>query len=256
MTSWGVTLEHVTSDWGQAGQYTLEKISLQLEISPRTTFFPLTGPNHQGKSTLLYVLSALKWPTQGTVRWRFPNGKSFAWGDAQLIRPTDAVTLRRDYFGFAFQSNTLCAYLTAIENVAYPLQLQGMDWKNAFEKAQRTLTEILLLEEKDDELSFLHKFPHQLSSDQRQRIAIAQAIVHDPYVLFADELTELNAEVREQVMDMLKRWLEHSLGERCLIWVASPKDLEVMETQDAIWMDYQTCCIKREFSKSPFIIAE
>ena len=247
MTSWGVVLEQVTSDWEHTSEHTLERISLQLDITGETTFFPLVGPNHQGKSTLLYVFSALKWPSQGSVKWIFPNGKTFIWGNARLIRPSDAVTLRRDYFGFAFQSSSLCPYLTAVENVAYPLQLQGMSWKSAFDKAQTTLTEVFFPETKNEIIPFLHYFPHQLSGDQQQQIAIAQAIIHDPYVLFADELTELNPPVREQIMKVIKRWVEHASGERCLIWVASPKDLDLIAPKQLIWMDYQTCCIQKNF---------
>ena len=113
--------------------------------------------------------------------------------------------------------------------------------------AQTTLNEVLLPNEKNDinqSASFLHRFPTQLSGGQRQRVSLAQAIVHDPYVLFADEPTgQLDLHTRKQVMMVLKRWVEKNRGQRCLIWVTHHHlgDLDVMGIDQLIFVDNKQC---------------
>ncbi len=247
MKHWGVELNHVSTHWGKADSNILENISLKFEIPKTTTaLFPLMGPSGQGKSTLLYLLAALKWPNQGKIIWTFPDGKIFAWGmNGQPIRQeysNDTVILRRDYFGFAFQGSTLSPYMTVLENLAYPLLLQGKAWKQALLMAEATLNEVLLPDEK--ETAFIQSFPHQLSGGQRQRVALAQAIVHDPYVLFADEPTgQLDLHTRKQVMKVLKRWVEKNKGQRVLIWVTHHhlNDLDMMAINHLIFVNKQYC---------------
>jgi putative ABC transport system ATP-binding protein len=250
MINWGVELNNVTANWGPPARNILENLTFKLEIPQTALMFPLMGPSGQGKSTLLYLLAALKWPTAGTIRWTFPNGKVFAWGArGQMIHPhssNDAVTLRRSYFGFAFQSSTLSPYLTVLENVAYPLTLQGTEWLEALDTAELTLNEVLLPNEKAAEqqrLAFLHGFHTQLSGGQRQRVALAQAMVHDPYVLFADEPTgQLDLHTRRQVMTVLRRWVEKNPGQRCLIWVTHHHlgDLDLMGIDHLIFVNNQS----------------
>jgi len=251
MMTWGMTLDKVTTRWESVGNNILENITLKLAIPTTAIMLPLMGPSGQGKSTLLYLLAALKWPSQGEITWTFPDGKIFGWGVGgraiQTDYSNDAVTLRRHYFGFAFQSSTLSPYLTVIENIAYPLLLQGQDWETALPIAQTTLNEVLLPNEKNDinqSASFLHRFPAQLSGGQRQRVALAQAIVHDPYVLFADEPTgQLDLHTRKQIMMVLKRWVEKNRGQRCLIWVTHHHlgDLDLMGIEQLIFVDNKQC---------------
>jgi len=236
MTCWGVTLHQVTAHWG--GRKILENLSFKLEFS--TNCFPLMGPSGQGKSTLLYLLATLKWPTQGTLMWTFPDGKTFRWG-ARGLKSSEATLLRRHYFGFAFQASTLSPYLTVVENLAYPLLLQGVSWKMAIQQAEATLLEVLLPSEKTD-TSLLHRFPSQLSGGQRQRVALAQAIIHEPYILFADEPTgQLDLHTRKQVMGVLKGWVEK--GPRGLIWVTHHHldDLDLMGIDQLIFVENQSC---------------
>ncbi len=248
MKPWGVILSKVATHWGNERNI-LENINLKIEIPKKAIMFPLMGPSGQGKSTLLYLMAALKWPTQGKIVWKFPNGKIFAWGkDGHQIHSNysnDAVALRRNYFGFAFQGSTLSPYMTVIENVAYPLLLQGKVWKEALKIAENILNEVLLPNEKEDEkkrTAFIHRFHSQLSGGQRQRVALAQAMVHNPYVLFADEPTgQLDLHTRKQVMMVLKQWLKK--GQRCLIWVTHHhiSDLNFMDIDNLIFVENQQC---------------
>jgi putative ABC transport system ATP-binding protein len=121
------------------------------------------------------------------------------------------VGLRRGYFGFSFQNSTLSSYLTVIENIAYPLLVQGISWQLAGEQAKTTLRAVLLSHEQL--VSLAQRFPNQLSGGQRQRVALAQALVHNPYVLFADEPTgQVDLPSRQQVMNVLKRWVAKHPG--------------------------------------------
>jgi putative ABC transport system ATP-binding protein len=203
------------------------------------------GPSGQGKSTMLYLLGALKWPYIGTVTWEFPDGKRFSWGGTSGgITAADANQLRRDRFGFAFQDSTLSPHLTVQENIAYPLLLQGKPWKHALELADDQFTKVLLKEEKAKSGELLRRFPGRLSGGQRQRAALAQAMVHNPYVLFADEPTgQLDLYTRRQVMDVLLDWLCRDQGRRCLIWVTHHHmdDLTLMGVNELFFVEDRGC---------------
>jgi len=245
MNTWGVTLEAVSSRWLPQGPLILAEVDLSLTVpTSEGLMMPLMGPSGQGKSTLLYLLAALKWPSSGQIHWHFPNGDHFSWG----LRPLNAATgqrLRRDYFGFAFQNNTLFPYLTVIENIAYPLLLQGVAWSKAQTQAEHVLQEELLAAERtEDDFSLCQRFPNQLSGGQRQRVALAQAMIHNPYVLFADEPTgQLDLHTRKQVMQVLKNWVRQGQGQRCFIWVTHHHvdDLDLMAIEHFIFVDQQRC---------------
>ncbi len=241
MSQWGVELNQVTAQWGTSGKPILQDIYLQLPVSSTRFMFPLMGPSGQGKSTLLYLLAALKWPTAGKITWTFPDGNQFAWEATRQV--DNMVALRRDYFGFAFQNSTLSPYLTVLENVAYPLTLQNQPWEEATARAKLVLNEVLLPTERGIN-SVLQSFPTQLSGGQRQRVALAQAMVHDPYVLFADEPTgQLDLHTRKQVMSVLRRWVETQPGQRCLIWVTHHHlgDLDLMGIDHLIFVENRQC---------------
>lgn len=245
MMAWGVQLEGVTATWSKHANAVLDQVSCEFIIPHHGNKLPLMGPSGQGKSTLLYLLAALKWPTAGKITWRFPDGKQWCWG---AEGHQDSATLRRDYFGFSFQNNTLSPYMTVMENIAYPLALQGESWSRALSHAETTLNDVLLPIEKADEkarLTLLTGFPDQLSGGQRQRVALAQAMIHNPYVLFADEPTgQLDLPTRKQVMAVLKRWVAE--GERCLIWVTHHHldDLDLMALDQLMFVEQKTCVMK------------
>jgi putative ABC transport system ATP-binding protein len=139
---------------------------VSIEVGERE-FVGIVGPSGSGKSSLLYLLAALKMPTSGEVTFRSERVTSMG---------ADARTrLRRDHFGFVFQYPFLIGYLTAEENV-----------RAAKPDDAARARELL------DELGVGHcraKFPHQMSMGERQRVAIARALVNRPAVVLADEPT-------------------------------------------------------------------
>jgi putative ABC transport system ATP-binding protein len=142
-------------------------------------FLAITGASGSGKSTLLHLLGGLDVATEGSVLFRGqPLGTSHN-GAATL----DLDTYRARYAGFIFQSFHLLPALTALENVQVPLLGHGGDrHANREEKARALLVE-LGLEHR------LRQYPTQLSAGERQRVAIARSLIHDPQVLLADEPT-------------------------------------------------------------------
>ncbi|WP_407287790.1 ABC transporter ATP-binding protein [Streptomyces sp. BP-8] len=147
------------------------------------------GPSGSGKSTLLHCLAGIIGPDSGTVRY----------GDHELTAMSDArrSALRRTDFGFVFQFGQLVPELTALENVALPLRLNGTKRKDAERKA-RTWLERLEVDDVRD------KRPGEVSGGQGQRVAVARALAGTPRVVFADEPTgALDSLNGERVMTLL-----------------------------------------------------
>lgn len=149
-------------------------------------FIAIIGPSGAGKSTLLYQLSLLDEPTSGEIY--FDGIKTFGLSQAEK------TALRLHKMGFVFQDYALLPELTALENVALPILMQGASKKAALQKAKRALDRIGLGDKQGN-------LPSQLSGGQQQRVSIARAIAHDPHVLFADEPTaNLDSANGENVM--------------------------------------------------------
>lgn len=147
------------------------------------------GPSGSGKSTLLHALAGIIKPTAGTVTFR----------GADLSRMSDAerTKLRRNAFGFVFQSGQLLPELPAVENIALPMMLDGMPYRTA------TDTAILWLERMGLRALATHR-PGEMSGGQMQRIAIARALAVKPAVVFADEPTgALDQATGREVMGIL-----------------------------------------------------
>ncbi|WP_372369734.1 ABC transporter ATP-binding protein [Candidatus Uabimicrobium sp. HlEnr_7] len=149
----------------------------------------ITGPSGSGKSTLLGVMAGLEPPTSGEILF-----EKYA-----IHNSTDdeLCSWRRDKVGFIFQNFRLIKTLSAIENVAFPLEIKGKNALEAQSKARELLT-ALNLEKR------LQHFPHQLSGGEKQRVAIARAYVHNPKIIFADEPTgNLDAHSAQKVLESL-----------------------------------------------------
>ena len=139
-------------------------------------FVALMGPSGSGKSTLLQLLGGLDRPTSGEVLLEGePIGR---------LSDSDATRLRRERTGFVFQSFNLVPLLNVVENVALPFTIAGLDPRSP-ELASRVREAIALVDLDGKER---HK-PDQLSAGERQRVAVARAIVTRPALLFADEPT-------------------------------------------------------------------
>ncbi|MED5566195.1 MAG: ABC transporter ATP-binding protein [Pseudomonadota bacterium] len=152
----------------------------------------LIGPSGSGKSTLLMVLAGLEPASQGQV---IVTGCDYA------NMNEDALSrFRRSSVGIVFQSFHLVPTMTAIENVALPLELAGI--ASAFEKAEGMLEEVGLAHR-------LAHYPAQMSGGEQQRTALARALVANPPVLFADEPTgNLDQNTGRQIMDLILRLAE------------------------------------------------
>lgn len=171
------------------------------------------GPSGSGKSTLLNVAGGLDRPTSGTVTI---GGDSLT-----TLRARDLATLRRRRMGFVFQDYNLIPSLTAAENVALPLELDGIRAGRARRQARHTLDLMALMDLSD-------RYPDQMSGGQQQRVAIARALVGSRRFVLADEPTgALDSHTGEEVLRVLR--------ERCDDGVAGL--LVTHEARHAAWAD-------------------
>ncbi|WP_426503174.1 ABC transporter ATP-binding protein [Dactylosporangium sp. McL0621] len=147
------------------------------------------GPSGSGKSTLLTIAGALESPTAGEVL--------IAGQPLSEMSRDDRARLRRRAIGYVFQDFNLLPGLTAAENVALPLELDGIKAGKARAAGLRALEELGLAERAS-------RFPDQLSGGERQRVAIARAVVGDRRLMLADEPTgALDSANGEAVMRMM-----------------------------------------------------
>lgn len=164
--------------------------NIDLEIN-NGEFVAIIGPSGAGKSTLLYQCSLLDEPTSGEV---YLDGIK-----TSTLNQSEKTSLRLHRLGYVFQDYALLPELTAVENVALPIIMQGQSKSAAYKKA-RTALERIGLGEKFGNL------PSQLSGGQQQRVSIARAIAHDPKILFADEPTaNLDSENSRLVMETFEQ---------------------------------------------------
>lgn len=147
----------------------------------------LLGPSGSGKSSLMAVLSGLERASGGSI---FVAGADFS-----TMNEDQLAKARRGRIGIVLQAFHLLPTMTALENVAVPLEIAGLD--NAFDRAADELKSVGLG-------SRLGHYPAQLSGGEQQRVAIARAIAPRPALLFADEPTgNLDAATGETIMDLL-----------------------------------------------------
>ena len=171
---------------GAAEVHALREVSLEVGAG---TMVAVMGPSGSGKSTLLTIAGSLEEPTSGQVL--------IAGQDLATMSRNDKARLRRQSIGFVFQDFNLLPGLTAAENVALPLELDGIGARKAMEAALRALDSLGLANRAPS-------YPDQLSGGERQRVAIARAVVGDQHLLLADEPSgALDSENGEAVMRMI-----------------------------------------------------
>jgi putative ABC transport system ATP-binding protein len=147
----------------------------------------IVGPSGSGKTTLLLVLGGIERASSGLVR---VNGHHLT-----TMSEDELTVFRRDNIGFIFQSFHLIPTMTALENVAIPLELKGL--ANAFRVARDRLAEVGLGQR------LLH-YPGQLSGGEQQRVAIARALASGAGIILADEPTgNLDQETGSGIIDLL-----------------------------------------------------
>ncbi len=165
----------------------------------------LVGPSGSGKTSLMLLLSGLERASSGRIRV----------ADAQISGMSeDALALfRRRNIGIVFQSFHLIPTMTALENVAVPLELAGED--GAFVAAEAALRDVGLHHR-------LHHYPSQLSGGEQQRVALARAIAPRPRLLLADEPTgNLDQETGSRIIELLFR-LREQVGATLLLITHDP----------------------------------
>jgi putative ABC transport system ATP-binding protein len=173
MTQPLVALQDVHRSYERGGEVVkaLRGVSLDVE---RAEFIVVTGPSGSGKSTLLHVMAGLDRPSQGDV---LLEGRSIA-----AMADDDLTLYRRRRLGFIFQFFHLLPTLSAADNVALPLLLDGKAPDEAREIAKARLEPLGLAARAD------HR-PREMSGGEQQRVAIARALVTEPALLLADEPT-------------------------------------------------------------------
>lgn len=160
--------------------------NINFEVEAKTTF-AIVGPSGSGKTTLLGLCAGLDSPNLGSIQ--------LCGSELSSLDEDERARLRNKHIGFVFQDFQLLPTLTALENVAVPLELQGA--KNAIALSKDLLGKVGLGDR-------VNHYPSQLSGGEQQRVALARAFSTKPDILFADEPTgNLDAETGENVEKLL-----------------------------------------------------
>jgi putative ABC transport system ATP-binding protein len=172
---------------GRSEVRALDGVSLEV---PRGQFLSVMGPSGSGKSTMLHLIGGLDTPSAGEI---MIDGRALSSLDDDTI-----TILRRRRIGFVFQFFNLLPTLTAEENVALPLLLDGQRLRAVRPRVQRMLELVGLAARRT------HK-PDELSGGEMQRVAVARALVTEPAVLLADEPTgNLDRRTGEAILELVK----------------------------------------------------
>lgn len=153
-------------------------------------FLVIKGPSGAGKTSLLNLLGGLDTPNNGII---YSFGVKISDMEEESL-----TTWRLLNSGFIFQNYNLISTLTAEENVMFPMNLSGVDFKSQRKRAKELLTEIKLIDRREH-------LPFQLSAGEQQRVAIARALANDPPVIIADEPTaNLDKKTSQFIRDLFK----------------------------------------------------
>ena len=186
-----VSLRQVSKTY-EAGETAIRALmDVDLDIQPES-FVSFVGPSGSGKTTLLNLIGCLDKPSSGEVYVNGTRVDGFA--------PRDAALFRGRHLGFIFQGFNLLPVLTVFENVAYPLMMvQNVPEKLRRDKVMHYLDAVGMADQKD-------KYPSQISGGQKQRAAVARALVTDPKLVLADEPTaNLDHASAFMVIDLMRQ---------------------------------------------------
>ena len=151
-------------------------------------YVAIMGESGSGKTTLLNILAALDKPTAGTV---LLDGRDFT-----KIRESEAATFRRDHLGFVFQEFNLLDTFTLEDNIYLPLVLAGKSY-------DEMRTRLIDIAETLGIRELLKKYPYEVSGGQKQRAAVARAMITHPRILLADEPTgALDSKSTDELLDL------------------------------------------------------
>ena len=199
-----LTLQDVCYRYKNTERDVLHSISCKFESG---NVYAIVGPSGSGKSTLLSLMAGLDTPTHGELTL-----------DQVSYNTMDLDRTRREKLSMIFQAFQLFPLLTAVENVSFPMETNGVSKAEAKRRATELLAEVGIHAEKH------RRYPSNLSGGEQQRVAIARALSTGAGILLADEPTgNLDEANSIQVMDLLLH-LAHALG-RCVIVVTHDLDL-------------------------------
>ena len=168
-----IRCRNVTKSFGSGDEKVIALQGIDMEV-PQGELYMLVGPSGCGKTTLISTIAGIL---------DHDGGECLLFGQSiKALSPHDRIDFRAKNIGFVFQAFNLLPTLTAAENVAVPLIINGMNRKKAVAKAE----EILSTVELGDRVTAL---PSQLSGGQQQRVAIARALIHNPKIIVCDEPT-------------------------------------------------------------------
>ena len=154
-------------------------------------YVAIMGESGSGKTTLLNILAALDRPTDGSV---LLDGK-----DLSAVREQEAAAFRREQLGFVFQEFNLLDTFTIEDNIYLPLVLAGKRYEDMRERLLPLALELGISE-------LLKKYPYEVSGGQKQRAAVARALITGPRLVLADEPTgALDSAAGNQIMDIFRR---------------------------------------------------
>ncbi|TPG53538.1 ATP-binding cassette domain-containing protein [Roseomonas nepalensis] len=208
-----IELESVTYAYGDGALRREVLRDVALRVAPGEIVI-LTGPSGSGKTTLLTLVGALRAAQAGSLR---VLGQELA-GAGEGVR----VSLRQR-IGFIFQSHNLLGFLTARQNVAMALELDGaIEERARLARAGEMMAAVGLAEHTE-------KLPGQLSGGQRQRVAVARALVHAPSLVLADEPTAALDRASGGEVVRLLRDLARSRGTAILLVTHDPRILDVAD---------------------------
>ena len=207
-----LVLENVSYAYKGSDRKSVNNVSVHFEEGKVNA---VIGPSGSGKTTLLSIMAGLDSPTEGE-----------AFLDGEKLSGMDLDQYRREKVNMIFQAFHLFPLLTVIENVCFPMELNGVEKEAAIERAKIYLQSVGITEEK-------HKrYPGNLSGGEQQRVAIARTLASGARVILADEPTgNLDKANGQNIVDILKS-LAHDQG-YCVIIVTH--DPAIAEQADQVW---------------------
>ncbi len=187
-----IAAEGVMKVFGQGDSQVVALKEANISVEPGE-LVALMGPSGSGKTTLVRALSLIDPPTHGHIA----VGSDVVFEGERVL--TDDRKMRRERMGIIFQSYNLIPFLTAAENVALVLTLNGVSTRAAMKRTNELLGRLDLAHRADT-------YPATLSGGEQQRVAVARAVVNDPAVILADEPTgALDTERGKAVMNLLRQ---------------------------------------------------
>jgi putative ABC transport system ATP-binding protein len=195
---------HKSYDTGELEVHALCGVDLRID---RGEFVTVMGPSGSGKTTLMEIVGCLSQPSSGSYQ--------LAGRAVDTIDPDGLARLRGEEIGFIFQSFNLLPRLTLAENVELPLGYRGVSRKVRRQRARETLEHVGLGHR-------WHHTPNEISGGERQRVAVARALVNHPSLVLADEPTgNLDTKTGNEILSLLEA--VHSEGNTVVIVTHDPQ---------------------------------